>query len=117
VYRSKPCSVCNGAGESACRRCGDDVCAGHAGSTWCVVCEAERREEIETAVLEAELTKTKGPYGEGAGVDVGVLLGLILDAFARPFRKRRARAAGQAAFVAMSAGEIQSARARKAARG
>ncbi len=119
-YRTGTCGFCAAATDAVCPRCEVRVCEAHRSSprAWCAVCDAEYREEMELAVVEATLARTaigtddddRRPSGAESGL---VLLGLLYDLAARPVRKWRARARAHAEFEARSPDEIARPRARR----
>jgi hypothetical protein len=114
-YRAATCGFCAAPSEALCPRCEVRVCDVHRRSlrAWCATCDAEHREEIELAVMEATLARAAIGEAEdesraaARGLEAGlVLVGLLYDLAARPIRKRRARARAQKEFEVRSPDEI-----------
>src|SRR4051812_33181143 len=104
-YRDPPCAFCRTPPVGICPRCKSKACAEHGiqGNTpWCAVCEKERIDDIELAVMQAKLasptmiegTTWREDNATGAFNIVSVLGHIITG----PIRVFRARRAAQRAF-------------------
>jgi hypothetical protein len=95
-----------------CPRCGARVCSAHAPPvSWCDVCERERQDDVQFAVMAATLKSPtmldvddqRGMGGTGIAFNAA---SVVIHAALRPWRKWRARRYAEHAFLRKPAEEI-----------